>query len=268
MKWKALLLLAIAAAFSSCQWKLKPNSAEEELQSVFVQRYDRIESLYLTTGDFSALQQMETDYPMETRTLIENVLKLGAVDDHEINKKFLAFFQNNTLQTIIGDAEAQYANMDDINLQLNQAFKKLRQYVPNMPIPAIYAQITALDQSIIIGDGTVGISLDKYLGEDYEIYNRYYNSQQRSSMNRQNIVPDCLCFYLISLYPMSNFENRNQEERDLYMGKMMWVVNFALDKTFFKGNYVSKIEAYMHKYPNTTVKQLLETNEYSKDFFK
>ena len=67
---------------------------------------------------------------------------------------------------------------------------------------------------------------------------------------------------------MSNFENRNQEERDLYMGKMMWVVNFALDKTFFKGNYVSKIEAYMHKYPNTTVKQLLETNEYSRDFFK
>ena len=142
---------------------------------MYVQRYDRIESLYLTTGDFSALQQMETDYPMETRTLIENVLKLGAIDDHEINNRFLAFFQNPTLQTIISDAEAQYANMDDINLSLDAAFTKLQQNIPDLPLPVVYAQITALDQSIVIGDSTVGISLDKYLGKDYEIYKKYIN---------------------------------------------------------------------------------------------
>ena len=71
----------------SCEWKLKPLSEKEEGKVFAVQRYDRLESLYLTTGDFSALQQMETDYPMETRTLIENVLKLGVIDDHEINNR-------------------------------------------------------------------------------------------------------------------------------------------------------------------------------------
>ncbi|MCR4852583.1 MAG: gliding motility protein GldB [Prevotella sp.] len=263
MNFKSYALLLFAFIFlSACQWKLKPNADEEEAL-VKVKRYDRIESLYLTTGDFSALQQMETDYPMETRTLIENVLKLGTVNDHEINNRFLAFFQNPKLQTIISDAEAQYANMDDINQQLQQAFKKLCEQVPGFPIPEIYSQITALDQSIIIGDGTVGISLDKYLGQDYELYKEYYNDQQRVSMNRKNIVPDCISFYLISLYPMHDFEARTQEERDIHMGKMMWVTNYAIGKRFFNSDYVKKIDTYMMRHPSMTIEQLLKMNDYS-----
>lgn len=251
------------SSMTSCEWRLKSLSETEETKQVYVQRYDRIESLYLTTGDFSALQQMETDYPMETRTLIENVLKLGAIDDHEINNRFLAFFQNPTLQTIISDAEAQYANMDDINLLLDAAFTKLQQHIPDIPLPIVYAQITALDQSIVIGDGTVGISLDKYLGKDYEIYKKYYSELQRASMNRDNIVPDCLCFYLVSLYPMKGFESRSQEERDLHMGKVMWITNFAIGKKFFKTEYVNMVDTYMVTHPSFTIEELLKLEDYS-----
>ena len=37
--------------------------------------HDILEYRYLTTGDFSALQSMNTEYPIETRTLIEDVIK-------------------------------------------------------------------------------------------------------------------------------------------------------------------------------------------------
>ncbi len=57
-----------------CQWKLKLNMNDGNTVAV-IERYDRIETLYLTTGDFSALQKMNTSYPVETRTLIEDVLK-------------------------------------------------------------------------------------------------------------------------------------------------------------------------------------------------
>lgn len=258
-----ITLFLLSSLCMSCEWKLKPLSDKEEGKVFAVQRYDRLESLYLTTGDFSALQQMETDYPMETRTLIENVLKLGVIDDHEINNRFLAYFQNATLQSLISDAEAQYANMDDINQQLDAAFTKLRQHIPDMPIPVVYTQITSLDQSIVIGDGMVGISLDKYLGKDYELYKLYYSEQQRSSMNRYNIVPDCLCFYLISLYQVDDFESRTQEDRDLHMGKVMWMTNFALGKKFFKTKYVNMIDTYMVTHPSFTIDELLKMNDYT-----
>ena len=100
-----------------CQWQLKPNDSDRELK-VTVERYDRIESLYLSTGDYSALQQMNTYFPIQTRTLIEDVLRLGRVNDPEINIKFLRFFQDSTLQVLLNDVQMQYADMDDINSEL------------------------------------------------------------------------------------------------------------------------------------------------------
>lgn len=241
-----------------CEWKLRPGEEEVNGGSFEIQRYDRLQSLYLQTGDFSALQQMNTTYPIETRTLIEKVLQLGSVDDPEINNKFLVFYQDTTLQAVISDAETQYANMDDLNQQFNFAFDKLKTFLPDFEVPTVYAQIGALDQSIVVGNNTVGISLDKYLGEDYQLYKRFYSDQQRQSMTREYIVPDCLVFYLISLYPLHNFEGREQTERDLHMAKMMWVVNSVLQKKILQSPYVLVVEKFMHKHPQTTMEKLLK----------
>lgn len=247
----------------SCDMKLKWGDDDAASHSVEVKRYDRLESRYLTTGDFSALQLMNTNFPMETRTLVEDVLQLGEVNDPEINTTFLNFFQDSTLQSIITDAEAQYAKMDDINEQLSKDFHKLQRMLPGMEMPTIYAQISALDQSIVVGDKAIGISLDKYLGKDYPLYKKFYNVQQRESMQRKYIVPDCLTFFLLSLYPMDNYESRTQLERDLHMGKIMWVCNKVMEQHFFKTIYVDAVADYMKHHPNVTVKQLLDKDSYN-----
>lgn len=257
------LLIVALMVFMACDIKLKPFEDGEGEHKITVCRYDRLESQYLTTGDFSALQQMNMDYPIETRTLIEDVLRLGEVNDPQISSKFLAFFQDTTLQKIVSDAESQYANMDDINTQLNIAFERLREHVPSIPVPHVYAQISALDQSIVIGNQSIGISLDKYLGRDYQLYKKFYQPSQTETMTRENIVPDCLSFYLLGLYPMNDFEARTQVERDLHMGKIMWVCNIALGHNFFKFGYISTVDRYMAANKGTSVENLLKNNDYS-----
>ena len=259
-----LVLILCVMALGSCEWKLRQSEDEDSREKrVEVNRYDRLQSLYLQTGDFSALQQMNTSYPMETRTLIEKMLRIGTVDDPEINNKFLKFYQDTTLQVVISDAETQYANMDDINKELSDAFTKLDAQIPDFPIPQVYAQIGALDQSIVVGNGSIGISLDKYLGKDYPLYKRYeYSEQQRLTMTRDYIVPDCMSFYLISLYPMDNYEERSQMDRDLHMGKVMWVVNRVLARQVFQSRYVNIVERYMHRHPKVSFKELLEMEDF------
>ena len=252
----AIVTLFIVMLLSACQFKL-PVSGQEEASSTYqVERYDRLQSMYLTTGDFTALQQMETEYPMETRTLIEKVLKIGSVDDPNINKKFLAYYQDSTLQTVISDAEVAYANMDDINSQLTKSFNKLKGEIPDLELPRVYAQIGSFDQSIVVADESVGISLDKYMGADYSIYKRYYTPQQRRQMTREYIVPDCLCFYLLGLYPMKDFETQSQRNRDLHMGRVMWVCNQLLENKFFKSSFVDEAEKFVRK-NNVKMKDLL-----------
>jgi len=257
-------LLVVLFGCISCEWQLK--SFDDEDFKVVVERYDRVQSQYLTTGDFSALQQMNTAYPMQTRTLIEDVLRIGKVNDPQINHRFLRFYQDSTLQALIGEVEQQYANMEDINQDLTAAFGYLRETIPAMVVPEVYAQIGSLDQSIIVGNNTIGICLDKYLGGKHPLYQNPvygYSPGQLRMMNRTYIVPDCVGFYLLSLYPMPLDRPLSQLERDIHIGKIQWTVNRAMGREVFHTTYTQMIDRYMKNNKNITIEQMLRNNNYS-----
>ena len=256
-----LILFVMMLGCIGCEWQLRFDESE-----IVVERYDRIQSLYLTTSDFSALQQMNTAYPMQTRTLIEDVLRIGKVNDPQINTKFLRFYQDSTLQVLINEAEQQYANMDDINEDFTNAFRYLKKEMPGMEIPEIYAQIGSLDQSVIVGNGMIGICLDKYLGVDYPLYMKEeygYSLDQRQMMQRRYIVPDGIGFYLLSLYPMPFDKPLSQAERDIHMGRIQWVVNQAMGREVFRSIYVQKVDQYMKHNKNVGIEKLLGGTSYS-----
>ena len=239
-------LLVVLLGCISCEWQLK-SFGDEDFQIV-VERYDRVQSLYLTTGDFSALQQMNTVYPMQTRTLIEDVLRIGKVNDPQINKRFLLFYQDSTLQSLISEAEQQYANMEDINQDLTSAFEYLKEAIPSMVVPEVYAQIGSLDQSVIVGNNTIGICLDKYLGGRHPLYQNPdygYKSEQ------------------LAIYPMPQDRPLSQQERDIHIGKIQWVVNRAIGRELFQTPYTQLIDRYMKNNKNITVEQMLRNNDYS-----
>lgn len=265
MKKKVFIILAFAAVLlSACNFKLR-SSGDDDASTMKVERYDRLESRYVITGDFSALQQMNTEFPIETRTLVEKMLRIGEVSDHDISERFLRFYQDSTLQMLVNDVESEYANMDDINQQLQAAFTNLQDWIPNMPLPRVYSQIGALDQSIVIGDRAIGISLDKYMGPKYPLYQKYgYSNEQLESMGRSNIVPDAVSFYLLSLYPLKDVDSRPQIVKDLHVGKAMWVTNKAMGQDFFTSDYITMVNRYMHHHPKTTVQELLADDDYSK----
>ena len=221
---------------------LKSNSTEKK--HIEVVRYDRLESRYLTTGDFSALQEMNTEYAIETKTLIENVLNLGAVYEPDMQK-------------LIADVEEQYSDMDDVNQDLTKAFTKAKKEIKDITIPTIYTQIGAFDQSIIVGEQTIGISLDKYLGADYPLYQKYYHANQRTTMTREYITPDCLFFYLMSLYPMKNAKNSSQQAKDMHTARLMYVTNQLVGREAFNTNGVKTVEKYMKHHDKLTLNGLL-----------
>ena len=126
MKQLYYILFLVLVTCVGCQFKLSSDDENDKSQLLELDRYDRLEYRYLTTGDFSALQQMNTEYPIETRTLIEDVVKIGETTDPDINSKFLKFYQDTTLQTLIAAVESEYANTDDIDKQLSTSFSRLK----------------------------------------------------------------------------------------------------------------------------------------------
>ncbi|MCF0193512.1 MAG: gliding motility protein GldB [Prevotella sp.] len=253
----AIIIIALNACDFKKQFMSNGNEAE-----IKIQRFDRLEYQYLTTGEFSALQQLSINYPIETRTLIEEILHIGRLHNEETNKRFLTFFQDSTLQVLMRDTERQFANMDRLNSDLNEAFHKLRKELPKVPTPTVYSQITALDQSIVIKDGSIGISLDKYLGKDYATYKEFFTSEQRESMTPKMIVPDCILFYIISLYPMKDFEQSTQEQKDFHLGKMLWLTNKIVEFRAYDDAPLKAVEEYLKKHKDITAQELIEEIEF------
>lgn len=243
-----------------CQWQMRPADGEKKADGVVIERFDRVEEAYLTLGDYAALHQMKTDYPLQVRTLVEDVLRLGHVNDPDVDTRLLVYFRDTTLQTIISDVNRHYASLDDVNRQLTAAFRRLRQILPQVEVPQVYAQIGSLDQSIVVADGMLGISLDKYLGTDYPAYLRYgYSEQQRRMMTREYIVPDCLGFYLLSLYPFHTDGDEQQQarQRHWHMKKIQTVVNQVLRHRLFADETIEQLERYRKANPKLSTHAFL-----------
>lgn len=257
-----ILYIAVVFAIVACDFSTAGGAFWSDSDSLSIKRYDRLQYRYLTTGDYSALQQMNADYPTETSMQIERILQLGTVNNPDVYKELYAYFRDSTLQTIITDAEKEFANIDDLNAQLRLAFGNLKQAYPGIEIPSFYAQLGALDQSIIIGDKSVCISLDKYLGKDYPIYKKFYPEDMRRTMIREYIVPDCIVFYLLSLHPMSNTPGLSQYDYDMHMGTLMYVANKMVGKKVINQKWVDKAEEYASNHSELSIVELLNVEKF------
>lgn len=190
-------------------------------------RYDRLIEDYVTTGNISLWQRMNTEFPLETQTLVENILRIGRVDSEGIEDTLRTYYSDTTLCRVREDVTRQFENMKEVEKKLGCAFTILSQEVFGFTIPRVYTQNSAFNESIIVGDSLVGISLDKYLGADYPLYSRFFYDNQRVTMEPERIVRDCLTFYLNHL-----FHNRIKKGKSptlfeciMHQGKINWVVS-------------------------------------------
>lgn len=214
---------------SSCRWKAADTENRAQDADVSVIRYDRLQNEYVEFNSFLALKKMNTEYPLMTKYLIEDILRLGPVDDPHMRDKLKAYFSDSTLRALSRDALARFQDMDGIEQKFTHGFKKLKQELPSVRIPAVYSQISALNESVVVGDSLLGFSIDKYMGSDYPLYKRYFYDYQCKSMTPERIVPDCFVFYLLSEYPFPETNDYSLLDCILHRGKIHYVVGKLLD---------------------------------------
>lgn len=169
---------------------------EKASPEVRIDRFDRVLDEYVSLGSYSALHRMNMQYPAETKLLIEDVLKLGRVHEPDVELRLRRYYLDSTVQVLLDEVHRQYADLSDLETDFAEAFRALQKEHPQLRLPHIYTQVSCLNQSIVVGDTLIGISLDKYLGADFPIYKEYYTEEQRSQMKREAIVTDAVNAYL------------------------------------------------------------------------
>ena len=157
---KSYILLVCCLCLAACQWKLSGEDGKDTDMDIKVCRFDKLLNEYVSLNSFSALQKMNTEYPQETKILVEDVLTIGEVDDNNINGRLKAFYADSTIRVLMRDAMEKFEDMKGIEQQLTKGFRKLKKEIPSFKIPRVYAQISALNQSVVVGDSILGFSID------------------------------------------------------------------------------------------------------------
>lgn len=220
------LIIGIGLLYS-CHWDGGKRNGSSGDITVF--RYDKLLNEYVELNSFSALQKMNTDHALETKFLIEDVLRLGQVNDTNINRKLKEFYSDPTLKALMKEALEKFEDMSGIEKELSKGFYELKREIPSVKIPRVYSQMSALNESVVVGDSILGFSIDKYMGQDYPLYKRYYYDYQCKSMSPDRIVPDCFTFYLLSEYPLPWEEDHTLLNLMMHRGKIHYVVKKILD---------------------------------------
>lgn len=229
-----LFLILFSVFLVGCQWKNRLVTPDTS-PSFRIARYDRLVDDFVRTKSFAAWQRMNTDFSLETQTLIERVACIGDADAVGIEDSLRGYYLRPELSSLRFDVAKKFGSLAPYEEILGRAFEHLKADVPDFVIPEVYAQVSGYRQSIVVGDSLIGLSLDKYLGADYPYYRRYYRVNERATMRAERLVSDCLIFYLSHQYPLGkDAMSASLLEHMLHQGKLYWIIAKEKGSTFIE----------------------------------
>lgn len=126
-----------------------------------------------------------------------------------------------------------YPNMNNTKEQLEIAFGKWSAVYPEKDIPDIYTYVSGFNQSIVTAEGILGISLEKYLGTNEELYNEVYPplpAYQRYVMTPERLPSDIIRAWTLSELSYEP-EQDNLLSQMIYHGQVMYLTSKLLSDT-------------------------------------
>jgi hypothetical protein len=226
LKRRCVIILAVLCTFFSCN-KIQKASLDDvtSKEEVNIVRLDIPESEFIISGSDMSAQEMAMLLPQGVKNLYEDVLNIGSVSEPDVADAFRNYFiQDSARMHLVRDVEARFKDLSGLSKELGTLFGRLQKEVPEVDIPTFYTQISGFNQSIVVGDSIVGISLDKYMGADYAPYRKIFYRQQIAQMEPSRIAADCLTFWLTSEFPPPPPGKSSLLDQMIHYGKLNWAV--------------------------------------------
>jgi gliding motility-associated lipoprotein GldB len=133
--------------------------------------------------------------------------------------------------TLIRKLELNVAEkVDTVQLrkELESAFKHYKYYFPSKELPVIYTCISGFNQSVVISEKLIGVSLDKYMGTDSPFYEQLgLPVYKRKNMHPEKIVPDMMQAWADAEWPKPDKDNSLLSHM-IQQGKVLYFMDAML----------------------------------------
>lgn len=217
--------LFILITFVACQSnKLKVDVSDIELD-IKIQRFEK-DLFAIKQG--TSLESVKTKYPQILKLYSERVIQLGNIDDLNYSQYLNKFLNDSTMNIVLKRIDSVFPNLKAQEEELTEGFKYLKYYFPNRKVPKLFSQLSGFNQSIVVDEGVIGVSLDKYLGEDCD----FYALLRRPIYLRANMTPNRIAQDILLAYGLTEFsfkpKTQNLMEQMIYQGKVLYFLQALL----------------------------------------
>lgn len=194
---------------------------------VTIQRFDK-EIYDLVEKDDSLLFREIASANAEMFDIFgKGVLNMQSVDMPGFLERLVNYFSEPTLWSLYKAALEKYTDVSETERRLGDGFAFVQTYFPTIKIPAVYMHVSGLNQNVLVGENVLSVSIDKYMGKDFPLYEDFFYEYQRRLMTDKLIAPDCVAGLLLSEFPFEGSENVLLD-RMIHEGK----IKYLLEKAF------------------------------------
>jgi hypothetical protein len=213
--------------FILCGCNRKSFGMIDDTNNIHINRFDSALFRWIDSDDAMMLKELKKEYPQMLEMLGKALFQTNNSDTSAFFDYMINYYSEPTLKSLYQDAitfySADSSAVKIVEKEYSYGFEQLKKLFPSMPVPAIYMHISGLQQNMIVADGLLSCSIDKYMGYDYPLYEDFFYDFQRKSMIPERIVKDGLGVWIKSEFPYQGKENVLLE-RMIYEGKIIYIL--------------------------------------------
>lgn len=230
MKRCIYVILAMGVALIGCKREKRHADLTGIDFNIKVERFDSAFWSLDTTRIAEEFQRLMVEYPDITPTYTEKVVRFGHPDSAITHETYLFFRRDTAVQRLYTDALKIYSDMSNIERDLTTAFRRARFFLPQFATPNVYCHVSGLNQSLIIDETFISLSIDNYLGEEYPLYKQIgIYKYQRPNMRREKVASDYITAWLSSEFSTSLANNLLTDI--IHRGRILYTVSVLLPET-------------------------------------
>lgn len=187
-------ILILVVCLVSCS-RNRDHKHDANVEQLKIVRYeDELFGKELYTFSESAYELLQK-YPYFTALFANRIIEIGDTAKPNFGYSLKQFVSDQAIYDMYKRVAVLYKDFTPYLNELSLVLNNYQDAFAGKKLPVVYTYVSGLNQSIVTADGILGISLEKYLGVDEELYDKVYPAipqYLRNTMRPEYIVPDAV----------------------------------------------------------------------------
>jgi len=223
-------LICILLLASACSTQARGDGNDKEkINPVPVIRFDKDFYNYIQNPSNDAENSLKSKYPALLPAVGLTTINLGMDDDP--NKFFVEmrdYFDHPMLLNLYQDAINVYNDAAIYEKKLADIQLLIDNHLTGKKLPELAFHVSGFKENVIVLQNIISVSIDRYLGTDYELYKSYFSDNQRQQMQSQMVLRDYLRAWLLSDKLLKEETPENLLNAMITEGKILYTISLLL----------------------------------------